>query len=107
VVQEDGLKRVHLAQPGQRAREACVAGVYIDVTVYIDVLNQPGRNEADLRALRDHSGLACARLAWDAMVREASAATAELLLIRLSELVGQTAATVLAKDFAHDDLKLA
>ncbi|MFD3330781.1 helix-turn-helix transcriptional regulator [Streptomyces sp. NPDC058701] len=87
--------------------EVCVAGVYIDITVYVDVLDHRGRIEADLRALRDHSGLACLRLSCDAVVREASPAAAELIGVRVSELVGRPAVSVLATDTVHTRLERA
>ncbi|MER7916342.1 MULTISPECIES: PAS domain-containing protein [unclassified Streptomyces] len=76
--------------------ERCVAGIYVDVTDYVRALDQRHRAEADLRALRDHSGLACVRLAPDGRVSEAGTATAEILRLRLSDLTGLHAASLLA-----------
>ncbi|WP_199572263.1 PAS domain-containing protein [Streptomyces murinus] len=76
--------------------ERCVAGIYVDVTDYVRAMDQRHRAEADLRALRDHSGLACVRLAPDGRVSEAGTATAEILRVRLSDLTGLRAASLLA-----------
>ncbi|MFJ3231212.1 PAS domain-containing protein [Streptomyces sp. NPDC086787] len=74
----------------------CVAGIYVDVTDYSQVLDQRHRAEADLRALRDHSGLACVRLTRGGRVSEAGTAVAEVLRVRLSDLIGLPADTLLA-----------
>ncbi|WP_405575537.1 PAS domain-containing protein [Streptomyces sp. NBC_01167] len=73
----------------------CVSGIYVDVTDYAQVLEQRCRAEADLRALRDYSGLACVRLTPDGRVSEAGAAVAEILRVRLSDLIGRPADTLL------------
>ncbi|MFI9802944.1 PAS domain-containing protein [Streptomyces sp. NPDC052301] len=75
----------------------CVAGIYVDVTDHTRALDQRRRAEADLRALRDHSGLACLRLSADGVVRDAGTAAAELLHVRLGDLVGSPADTLLAR----------
>ncbi|MFE0516782.1 PAS domain-containing protein [Streptomyces sp. NPDC058964] len=75
----------------------CVAGIYVDVTDYSQVLDQRHRAEADLRTLRDHSGLACVRLTRDGRVSEAGIAVAEVLRVRLSDLIGLPADTLLAE----------
>jgi PAS domain S-box-containing protein len=75
----------------------CVAGIYVDVTDYTRVLDQRRRAEEDLQALRDHSGLPCLRLSPDGRVGEAGTAVAELLRVRLSDLVGLPADRLLAK----------
>lgn len=75
----------------------CVAGIYVDVTDYAQVLDQRHRAEADLRALRDHSGLLCVRLTPDGRVSEAGTAVADALHIRLSDLTGLPADTLLAR----------
>ncbi|MEU0008743.1 PAS domain-containing protein [Streptomyces sp. NPDC006314] len=75
----------------------CVAGIYVDITDYTQVLDQRRRVEDDLRALRDHSGLPCVRLSPDGRVGEASTAVVELLGVRLSELIGLPVDTLLAK----------
>ncbi|WP_225827741.1 PAS domain-containing protein [Streptomyces naphthomycinicus] len=74
----------------------CVAGIYIDITDYTRALDQRRQAEEDLRALRDHSGLACLRLSADGVVRDAGTAAAELLHVRLGDLVGSPADTWLA-----------
>ncbi|MEU3842706.1 PAS domain-containing protein [Streptomyces sp. NPDC028635] len=78
---------------GQR----CVAGIYVDVSEYVHALDQRRRAEEDLRALRDHSGLPCLRLSGDGVVGEASAAAADLLRVRLRDLVGSPADALLAE----------
>ncbi|MGW1893880.1 PAS domain S-box protein [Streptomyces sp. NPDC002004] len=75
----------------------CVAGIYVDITDHTHALDQRRRAEDDLRALRDHSGLPCARISADGLVVEAGTAVAELLNIRLSDLVGLPADTLLAE----------
>ncbi|MFB0617790.1 PAS domain-containing protein [Streptomyces sp. AGS-58] len=75
----------------------CVAGIYVDVTDYTRALSQRRRAEEDLRALRDHSGLLCVRLSTDGLVGEAGTAVAELLRVRLSDLIGMPADTLLAR----------
>ncbi|MFF7755778.1 PAS domain-containing protein [Streptomyces sp. NPDC007971] len=75
----------------------CVAGIYVDITDYTRALDQRRQAEADLRALRDHSGLACLRLSADGVVRDAGTAAAELLHVRLGDLVGSPADTLLAR----------
>ncbi|MFE3636340.1 helix-turn-helix transcriptional regulator [Streptomyces sp. NPDC059168] len=74
----------------------CVAGIYLDVTEHTRALDQRHRAEEDLCALRDHSGLPCARLSADGRVEEAGTAVAELLRVRLSDLIGRPAGTLLA-----------
>ncbi|MEU8587321.1 PAS domain-containing protein [Streptomyces sp. NPDC048664] len=75
----------------------CVAGIYVDVTDHAKVLDQRHRAEADLLALRDRSGLACVRLTPDGRVSEAGTAFAEVLHVRLSDLIGRSADTLLAE----------
>ncbi|POX56296.1 hypothetical protein C3489_06135 [Streptomyces sp. Ru71] len=75
----------------------CVAGTYVDVSEYFHALDQRRRAEEDLRALRDHSGLPCLRLTADGVVGEASTAAAELLRVRLRDLVGSPADALLAE----------
>ncbi|MFF9090606.1 PAS domain-containing protein [Streptomyces sp. NPDC014991] len=75
----------------------CVAGIYVDVTDYTRALDQRRRAEEELRALRDHSGLLCVRLSTDGLVGEAGTAVAELLRVRLSDLIGLPADTLLAR----------
>ncbi|WP_327408123.1 PAS domain-containing protein [Streptomyces sp. NBC_01281] len=76
--------------------EHCVAGIYVDVTDYVRVMDQRHRAEADLHALRDQSGVACVRLSPDGRVSEAGTATAEILRLRLSDLTGLRADSLLA-----------
>lgn len=68
-----------------------MAGIYVDITDYVHALDERRRAEEDLRALRDHSGLPCLRLSADGVVGEASAAVAEVLRVRLRDLVGHPA----------------
>ncbi|GAA3116705.1 hypothetical protein GCM10010521_00600 [Streptomyces rameus] len=75
----------------------CVAGIYVDITEYTHALDQRRQAEENLRALRDHSGLPCLRLSADGVVREASSAVAELLRVRLRDLVGSPAESLLAR----------
>ncbi|WP_031161639.1 PAS domain-containing protein [Streptomyces durhamensis] len=75
----------------------CVAGIYVDVTDYTRVLDQRHQAEADLQALRDHSGLLCLRLTPDGRVSEAGTAVADVLRVRLSDLIGLPADTLLAE----------
>ncbi|MFJ2724225.1 PAS domain-containing protein [Streptomyces collinus] len=75
----------------------CVAGIYVDITDYTRALEQRRRAEADLCALRDHSGLACLRLSADGVVRDAGTAAAEVLHVRLGDLLGSPADTLLAR----------
>ncbi|GAA3138295.1 PAS domain-containing protein [Streptomyces echinatus] len=75
----------------------CVAGIYVDITEYTHALDQWRQAEEDLRALRDHSGLPCLRLSADGVVGEASAAVAELLRVRLRDLIGSPADSLLAE----------
>ncbi|WP_028799901.1 PAS domain S-box protein [Streptomyces sp. 142MFCol3.1] len=82
--------------PVRWGERRCVAGIYVDITDYTQTLEQRRRAEEDLRALRDHSGLACVRMSADGRVGEASAAMAELLGVRLSELIGRSADRLLA-----------
>ncbi|MGW3135121.1 PAS domain-containing protein [Streptomyces sp. NPDC001139] len=77
--------------------QRCVAGTYVDVSEYTHALDGRRRAEEDLRALRDHSGLPCVRLSADGVVDEASAAAAELLRLRLCDLVGAPADSLLAE----------
>ncbi|MFI1366459.1 PAS domain-containing protein [Streptomyces griseochromogenes] len=83
--------------PVRWGRLRCVAGIYVDITDYTRALDQRRQAEADLRALRDHSGLACLRLSADGVVRDAGTAAAELLHVRLGDLVGSPADTLLAR----------
>ncbi|MFF7381311.1 PAS domain S-box protein [Streptomyces griseoluteus] len=82
----------------------CVAGIYVDVTDYVRATDQRHHAEADLRALRDHSGLPCVRLTRDGRVSEAGVAAAEVLGVRLSDLAGMRADSLLADTREHADL---
>ncbi|MEV6836368.1 PAS domain-containing protein [Streptomyces sp. NPDC051133] len=75
----------------------CVAGIYVDVTDHAQALDRRQRAEADLRTLRDHSGLLCVRLTPDGRVSEAGTAVADVLRIRLSDLMGLPADTLIAR----------
>lgn len=76
--------------------QTCVAGIYVDITGHTRALNQLREAEDSLHALRDHSGLSCALLSTGGRIRQASAAAAELLQLRVSDLVGRRAHSVLA-----------
>ncbi|MGW1375018.1 helix-turn-helix transcriptional regulator [Streptomyces sp. NPDC002446] len=82
--------------PVQEGTETCVAGIYIDISDYTRALRQRREAEESLCALRDHSGLPCALLSAGGRIQQANAAAAELLQIRLSDLVGRRADSVLA-----------
>ncbi|UKY48079.1 helix-turn-helix transcriptional regulator [Streptomyces inhibens] len=82
--------------PVQEGNQTCVAGIYIDISDYTRALHQRREAEESLCALRDHSGLPCALISAGGRIQQASAAAAELLQIRLSDLVGRRADTVLA-----------
>ncbi|AJT70068.3 hypothetical protein T261_8475 [Streptomyces lydicus] len=82
--------------PVQEGTETCVAGIYIDISDYTRALHQRREAEESLCALRDHSGLPCALISAGGRIQQASAAAAELLQIRLSDLVGRRADSVLA-----------
>ncbi|MBM4791651.1 PAS domain-containing protein [Streptomyces sioyaensis] len=82
--------------PVLEAGQTCVAGIYIDISDYTRALHQRREAEENLHALRDHSGLPCALISAGGRIRQASAAAAELLQTRLSDLVGRRAHTVLA-----------
>ncbi|GAA2663786.1 PAS domain S-box protein [Streptomyces lunalinharesii] len=82
--------------PVQEGTETCVAGIYIDISDYTRALHQRREAEESLCALRDHSGLPCALVSAGGRIQQASAAAAELLQIRLSDLVGHRADSVLA-----------
>ncbi|KPC66568.1 helix-turn-helix transcriptional regulator [Streptomyces chattanoogensis] len=82
--------------PVQEGTETCVAGIYIDISDYTRALHQRREAEESLCALRDHSGLPCALISAGGRIQQASAAAAELLGIRLSDLVGRRADSVLA-----------
>ncbi|MFG2310918.1 helix-turn-helix transcriptional regulator [Streptomyces sp. NPDC048566] len=90
--------------PAAWGSERCVAGIYVDVTDYVRATDQRHRAEADLRALRDHSGLACVRLTPDGRVSEAGIAAAEVLGVRLSDLTGVRADAFLSDPSEHVDL---
>ncbi|MFG2356358.1 PAS domain-containing protein [Streptomyces sp. NPDC048521] len=74
----------------------CVAGLYVDVTD-LRMLEQRRLAEEDLRTLRDHGGLPCLRLSPDGRVGEAGTAVAELLRVRLCDLIGSPADSLLAR----------
>ncbi|MGW2027601.1 helix-turn-helix transcriptional regulator [Streptomyces decoyicus] len=82
--------------PVREAGRTCVAGIYVDISDYTRALRQRREAEESLHALRDHSGLACALISAGGRIQQASAAAAELLQTRLSDLVGRRAHTVLA-----------
>ncbi len=82
--------------PVREAGQTCVAGIYVDISDYTRALRQRREAEESLHALRDHSGLACALISAGGRIQQASAAAAELLQTRLSDLVGRRAHTVLA-----------
>ncbi|MEU6591355.1 PAS domain-containing protein [Streptomyces sp. NPDC046881] len=83
--------------PVRWAGHRCVAGIYVDVTESVRALEQRRRAEEDLRTLRDHSGLLCVRLSADGLVGEAGTAVADLLHVRLPELIGLPADSLLAR----------
>ncbi|MCZ1011650.1 PAS domain-containing protein [Streptomyces lydicus] len=82
--------------PVREGGQTCVAGIYVDISDYTRALRQRREAEENLHALRDHSGLACALISAGGRIQQASAAAAELLQTRLSDLVGRRAHTVLA-----------
>ncbi|MFF3457612.1 PAS domain-containing protein [Streptomyces sp. NPDC002730] len=82
--------------PVLEGSQTCVAGIYVDITDYTRALDQRREAEESLHALRDHSGLPCALISAGGRIQQASAAAAELLQTRLSDLVGRRAHTVLA-----------
>lgn len=82
--------------PVREQGQVCVAGIYVDITDYTHALQQRREAEDHLHALRDHSGLPCALISAGGRIRQASAAAAELLQTRLSDLIGRPAHTVLA-----------
>ncbi|MFF8784991.1 helix-turn-helix transcriptional regulator [Streptomyces sp. NPDC015125] len=81
--------------PVREGGQTCVAGIYVDISDYTRALRQRREAEENLHALRDHSGLACALISAGGRIQQASAAAAELLQTRLSDLVGRRAHTVL------------
>ncbi|MFB6438670.1 PAS domain S-box protein [Streptomyces sp. NPDC056411] len=84
--------------PVREGAETCVAGIYVDISDYTRALHQRREAEESLCALRDHSGLPCALISAGGTIRQASAAAAEMLGTRLSDLVGRRAHTLLAPD---------
>ncbi|GES28138.1 PAS domain S-box protein [Streptomyces angustmyceticus] len=82
--------------PVREGGQTCVAGIYVDISDYTRALRQRREAEENLHALRDHSGLACALVSAGGRIQQASAAAAELLQTRLSDLVGRRAHTLLA-----------
>ncbi|WP_310725254.1 PAS domain S-box protein [Streptomyces sp. N2A] len=82
--------------PVREGTQTCVAGIYIDISDHTRALHQRQQAEEDLYALRDHSGLPCALISAGGRILQASAAAAELLQTRLSDLVGRRAHTLLA-----------
>ncbi|TJZ54221.1 PAS domain S-box protein [Streptomyces piniterrae] len=82
--------------PVQEGTETCVAGIYIDISDYTRALHQRREAEESLCALRDHSGLPCVLVSAGGRIQQASAAAAELLQIRLSDLIGRRADSMLA-----------
>ncbi|MFD9221729.1 PAS domain-containing protein [Streptomyces sp. NPDC060064] len=82
--------------PVLEGSQTCVAGIYVDITDYTRALDQRREAEESLHALRDHSGLPCALISAGGRIQQASAAAAELLQTRPSDLVGRRAHTVLA-----------
>ncbi|MFG2502245.1 PAS domain S-box protein [Streptomyces sp. NPDC048441] len=84
--------------PVRENAQTCVAGIYVDVTDHLRAMVQRQEAEENLRALRDHSGLACALLSANGRVVEASAAAAELFHLNLPDLVGRRAHTLLARE---------
>lgn len=81
--------------PVREGSQRCVAGIYIDISDYTRALRQRREAEESLHALRDHSGLPCALISAGGRIQQASAAAADLLRTRLSDLVGRRAHTVL------------
>ncbi|GAA0495350.1 PAS domain S-box protein [Streptomyces olivaceiscleroticus] len=82
--------------PVEEDGQACVAGIYVDITEHTRAMDQRREAEENLRALRDHSGLPCALLSVNGRIEQAGPATAELFRTRLSDLVGRRAHTLLA-----------
>ncbi|MFF3171189.1 PAS domain S-box protein [Streptomyces sp. NPDC057900] len=82
--------------PVRENAQTCVAGIYVDITEHIRAMAQRREAEENLQALRDHSGVPCALLSANGRVVQASAAAAELLGTRRSDLVGRRAHTLLA-----------
>lgn len=82
--------------PVQENAQTCIAGIYVDITEHTRAMAQRREAEENLQALRDHSGLPCALLSANGRVVQASAAAAELLETRRSDLVGRRAHTLLA-----------
>ncbi|UZJ32776.1 helix-turn-helix transcriptional regulator [Streptomyces endophytica] len=82
--------------PVREGTQTCVAGIYIDISDHTRALHQRQQAEENLYALRDHSGLPCALISAGGRILQASAAAAELLQTRLSDLVGRRAHTLLA-----------
>lgn len=82
--------------PVLEGSQTCVAGIYVDITDSTRALRQRREAEESLHALRDHSGLPCALISAGGRIRQASAAAAELLQTRLSDLIGRRADTLLA-----------
>lgn len=93
--------------PVQENGQTCVAGIYVDITEHTRAMNQRREAEENLRALRDHSGLPCALLSVNGRIEQASTATAELFRIRLSDLLGRRAHTLLAAATDLRQLRLA
>ncbi|MGW7066956.1 PAS domain S-box protein [Streptomyces sp. NPDC054855] len=88
--------------PVRENTEACVAGIYVDITDHLRALVQRQEAEENLQALRDHSGLPCALLSANGRVIEASSAAADLFHVGLPDLVGRRAHTLLAPAPASD-----
>ncbi|MFG2137885.1 helix-turn-helix transcriptional regulator [Streptomyces sp. NPDC048650] len=82
--------------PVREGTQTCVAGIYIDISDHTRALHQRREAEESLCALRDHSGLPCALISAGGRILQASAAAAELLGARLSDLIGRRAHTLLA-----------
>ncbi|MEU8823600.1 PAS domain-containing protein [Streptomyces sp. NPDC048636] len=87
--------------PVTEGDQTCVAGIYIDITDYTLALSQRRAAEEDLQALSEHSGLPCALLSAGGRIRRVSASAAELLRMRVPDLLGRPAHGFLAH---HDDL---
>ncbi|MFG3280469.1 PAS domain S-box protein [Streptomyces sp. NPDC048111] len=90
--------------PVRESARTCVAGIYVDVTEHLRATVRRQEAEDDLSALRDHSGLPCALLSPNGRVVTASSAAAELFGLRVPELVGRRAHTLLAADPGLDRL---
>ncbi|MEC4018631.1 PAS domain-containing protein [Streptomyces sp. H27-D2] len=82
--------------PVVEGSQACVAGIYMDITEHTRALSQRRAAEADLQALRDHSGLPCALLSPGGRIQQISTAAAELLHVPVSALIGRPAHGFLA-----------